>query len=70
MSHALATVLRDGRRPSAIRNSHPLARSGELRQFTVECLSPLRGFFSLFVSESWGSRPRLNICRRFAAPRP
>jgi hypothetical protein len=31
------------------------------------CLSPLRGLSILLCPYSWGSRPRLNICRRFAA---
>ena len=39
----------------------PLRR--EPQRLQMVNLSPLRGFFVFLVPSSWGSRPRLNICR-------
>ena len=36
--------------------------------FSAIFLSPLRGLFLFFLPHSWGSRPRLCMCRRFSAP--
>ncbi len=54
------------RKMSSPRRGRQICDVVHTARITAKYLSPLRGFFS-FLSLSWGSRPRLSICRRSAA---
>jgi hypothetical protein len=77
MSHALVAVRHDGRRPSVTpglkveKSKKPRSGDRQLAPMvaahaaTAIC-RPFRAGREI-ASVSWGSRPRLSICRRFAA---